>query len=136
MASFLGPLLRDDSAAYLLENTRAGTVVAERVLTAFDSAQRRKGLLGRDALAEGSALIIAPCNAVHTFFMRFAIDIAFVARDGRVVKTRSAVRPSRIAFAVRAFATLELPAGALARSSTVQGDRLICRLRGSGSIRE
>jgi uncharacterized membrane protein (UPF0127 family) len=128
-------MLRGDSTAYLIENTRTRTVVAEHVLTAFDSAERRKGLLGRDSLAEGSALVIAPCNAVHTFFMRFPIDIAFVARNGRVVKTRSAVRPSRISFAVRAFAVIELPAGALARSSTAQGDLLICRLRSRDSMR-
>lgn len=135
MKSFLSPMLRGDSTAYLIENTRTHTVVAEHVLTAFDSAQRRRGLLGRDSLAEGSALVIAPCSAVHTLFMRFPIDIAFVARDGRVVKARSAVRPSRIAFAVRAFAVIELPAGALARSATVQGDLLICRLPSSDSIR-
>jgi uncharacterized membrane protein (UPF0127 family) len=135
MKSFLSPLLRGDSTAYLIENTRTHTVVAEHVLTAFDSVQRRKGLLGRDSLAEGSALVIAPCNAVHTFFMRFPIDILFVARDGRVVKARPVVRPSRIAFAVRAFAVIELPAGALARSSTAPGDLLICRAGSNDSVR-
>ena len=133
MKSFLNPLLRGGSIEHVLENARTHTVVANQLLTAFDSAQRRQGLLGRDSLPEGSALIIAPCSAVHTFFMRFAIDIAFVARDGRVIKVRSAVRPWRLAVSIRAFAVVELPPGALARSNTVPGDTLICRAIGPQS---
>jgi uncharacterized protein len=126
MKSFLSPLLRA-SNAHVLENVRTHRVIADQLLTAFDSSSRRQGLLGRDALPDGSALIIAPSNAVHTFFMRFAIDIAFVRRDGVVVKVRSTVQPRRVAAALRAFAVIELPAGSLARSNTIAGDRLICR---------
>jgi uncharacterized membrane protein (UPF0127 family) len=122
MPSFLSPLLRADSAEYRLENVRTGTVVAKHLLTAFDSQARRKGLLGRDSLPESTALIIAPCNAVHTFFMRFAIDVAFVTREGRVTKIRAAIRPWRMTGALRAFAVVELPAGALALTNTVPGD--------------
>ena len=124
MPSFLSPLLRDGSAQYRLENVRTGAMVANVLLTAFDSQARRKGLLGRDSLPEGTALVIAPSNAVHTFFMRFAIDVAFVTREGRIVKIRAAVRPWRITGALRAFAVVELPAGALAISNTVAGDVL------------
>jgi uncharacterized protein len=127
MPSFLSPLLHDGLAAHRLENTRSGAVVASRLLTAFDSQTRRKGLLGRDSLPEGTALVIAPSNAVHTFFMRFAIDVAFVTREGRIVKTRAAVRPWRVTAALRAFAVVELPAGALAFSNTVAGDVLAVR---------
>jgi len=125
--SFLSPLLRNDPTPHVLENARSGAIVADNLLTAFDSASRRQGLLGRDSLPEGNALIIAPSNAVHTFFMRFPIDIAFVRRDGRVIKVRSAVGPRRLAAAIRGFAVVELPAGALARSRTEPGDMLICR---------
>ena len=111
----------------MLENVSTQRVIAEQLLTAFDSASRRQGLLGRDSLPGGSALIIAPSNAVHTFFMRFPIDILFVRRDGHVIKVRSAVRPWRIAASLRAFAVIELPAGSLAQSKTTRGDRLICR---------
>jgi hypothetical protein len=69
-------------------------------------------------------MVIAPSNAVHTFVMRFPIDLAFVTRDGRVVKTRSGVRPWRVAAAFRAYAVIELPAGTLARCDTVPGDTL------------
>jgi uncharacterized membrane protein (UPF0127 family) len=124
MASFLTPLLRTPSGHHHLQNTRTGRIVADQLWTAFDSATRRKGLLGRDSMPEGSALLIAPCSSIHTFFMRFPIDIAFVTRDGCVVSTRTALPAWRIAIALRAYAVVELPAGALARSETVAGDVL------------
>ena len=124
MASFLSPLLRAPSQNYRLENTRNGRVVADQLWGAFDSSTRKKGLLGRDSMPEGSAMLIAPSNAIHTFFMRFPIDIAFVARDGRIVSVRTALPAWRIAFAVRAYAVVELPAGTLARSETAAGDVL------------
>ena len=127
MKSFLNPLLRAGTVDHLLENATTGEVVARHLLTAFDSKERRHGLLGRESLPEGTAIIIAPSNAVHTFFMRFAIDIAFVARDGRVIKVRSSVQPWRLAAALRAFAVIELAAGTLERSRTAAGDTLICR---------
>lgn len=129
MTSFVSPLLRSKPSSFTLTNTRNQQVVARTVTTAFDSESRRRGLLKHASMAEGSALIIAPTNAIHTFFMRFAIDVAFVSKDGRVVKVRSAVRPWRIAAAWRAFAVIELPAGALDASDTRAGDRL--RVNGS-----
>ena len=124
MKSFLNPLLRTGSTPFALTNTRNNQIVARTLLTAFDSASRRKGLLGRDGLPEGSALIIAPCQAIHTFSMRFAIDVIFASKDGRVLRVRSRVRPGRIAAAFRAFAVVELPAGAIERSGTRAGDLL------------
>ena len=124
MASFLAPLQRTPSGNHRLENTRNGRVVADQLWGAFDSSTRNKGLLGRDSMPEGSAMVIAPSNSIHTFFMRFPIDIAFVAKDGRIVSVRSALPAWRIAFAWGAFAVVELPAGALARSETVAGDVL------------
>jgi uncharacterized protein len=124
MATFLAPLLRRTDQIYQLVNVRNGAVVGEQLLTAFDSASRRQGLLGRDALPQGSVLIIAPSNAVHTFFMRFPIDIAFVAKDGRVIKLRHAVPARRIAAALRAHAVIEMPSGTLERTGIQPGDRL------------
>jgi uncharacterized membrane protein (UPF0127 family) len=105
-----------------LRNCRTGTVIAGRTLGAFDSATRNRGLLGRDSMPPGEALVIAPTNAVHTWFMRFDIDIAFVARSGAILKIRHRVRPWRMAAAMRAFAVIEFPGGTLAASSTVVGD--------------
>jgi uncharacterized membrane protein (UPF0127 family) len=129
--SFLSPLLRSGSSRAesgqpppALTNTRNNQVVARTLLTAFDSASRRKGLLDHDSLAHGSAMIIAPTSAIHTFAMRFAIDVLFVSKDGRVLKAWRHVKPRRIAAAWRAHAVIELPAGAIDRSDTQPGDRL------------
>jgi uncharacterized protein len=124
MKSFLDPLLRRDAPALALVNGRNERILARTLTTAFDSASRRRGLLKHDSLPADSALIIAPTNAIHTFFMRFAIDVAFVRRDGRVVKLRRALRPWRIAAALRGFAVVELPAGALDRAEILPGDTL------------
>ena len=124
MKSFLNPILRAAPSSFALTNNRNNRVLATTLLTAFDSASRRKGLLKHDFLPEGSALIIAPSNAIHTFFMRFAIDVAFVSRDGRVLKVRPNVPPWRMAAALRGFAVIEMPVGALARADIQSGDAL------------
>jgi uncharacterized protein len=124
MTSFVDPLRRSGAASLALTNTRNDRIVADTLLRAFDSESRRRGLLKRDFLADGSALVIAPTNAIHTFFMRFAIDVAFVARDGRVLKLRRAMPPWRIAAAWGAFAVVELAAGALDRADVRPGDQL------------
>lgn len=122
--AFVTPLLRRPKTALSIRNERNGRVLADHVLSAFDSKTRRTGLLGHDSLPDGHAMVIAPTNAVHTWFMRFPIDLAFVDRGGRVVKTCRAVKPWRVAAAFRAYAVIELAAGSLAHCETVPGDRL------------
>jgi uncharacterized membrane protein (UPF0127 family) len=123
---FLQPLLGPEADAFVLWNARSGLLLASTVEGAFDSVTRRRGHLGRDALAADAALIIAPCQAVHTFGMRFPIDILFANRDGFVLKVREQVRPGRVSGAWTAFAVIELAAGAAARASVRRGDRLEC----------
>jgi uncharacterized membrane protein (UPF0127 family) len=115
-------MLRDAERQYSLQNVRSGDILASRIELAVDSQSRRRGLLGRDKLDQEAGLIIAPCSAIHTFSMRFAIDVVFVARDGLVLKTYPALGRRRIAFSVGAFAAIELPAGALANSEAAPGD--------------
>jgi uncharacterized membrane protein (UPF0127 family) len=120
--SFLNPLLRESQSAVTLMNRRNGSVLAAHVRTAFDSKSRRQGLLGIDGLEPQSALIIAPTSLIHTWFMRFPIDVAFVARDGRVVKVRRDLQPWRVSGALGSYAVIELPTGILAATDTLPGD--------------
>ena len=113
-AHFLAPLLQSGRERWTLVHEPSGRVIAEDLHTAFDSASRRTGLLQESAWPIGSALIIAPCQAVHTVGMRFAIDVLLVNRAGRVVKVRERVRSWRVVVALSAFAAVELPAGTLA----------------------
>jgi hypothetical protein len=62
---------------------------------------------------------------VHTFFMRFPIDIIIAGRDGRVLKARRSVPARRIVGALRGFAVIEMAAHELDKSQTVRGDRLV-----------
>lgn len=74
--------------------------------------ERLRGLLGRSTLADDEGMLIAPCNAIHTFAMRFAIDAVFIDRGMRVVAVKSGVGPSRIvAGGAGAYAVIELKAG-------------------------
>lgn len=122
---FLRPLLAATPPPLVLRNDRTGRLLASAIEPAFDSATRRRGLLGRDTLLPGFALIIAPCQAVHTFRMHLAIDIVFADREGRVVKLREAVAPNRLAGSLAAFAVIELPTGAIREADMRVGDRLL-----------
>jgi len=122
--SFLSPMLGATSSGLVIRNLRNQRQLADRLIAAFDSSTRRTGLLRHEAFPEGSAMLIAPTNAIHTFFMRFPIDVAFVTREGRIVKARHSLPPWRMAVAPRAFAVIELPAGTLAQCETVTGDAL------------
>jgi uncharacterized membrane protein (UPF0127 family) len=122
--SFLTPMLGGSQSGLAIRNERNQRLLANHLLPAFDSRTRRTGLLRHDSLAEGSAMVIAPTSAIHTFFMRFAIDVAFITREGRIVKVCHNLRPWRIAIAPGAFAVVELPSGTLARCNTVWGDAL------------
>ena len=121
---FLSPLLSHPEAPHRLVNVGRGTVLATRIEAAFESAARNRGLLGREGLAPGSAMVIAPSNSVHMFFMRFPLDIVFVAKDGTVVKACPNVRPWRIALSWRAFAVVEGPVGMIGQTGTQPGDTL------------
>jgi uncharacterized membrane protein (UPF0127 family) len=123
--SFLAPLAADRARGWRLLNQRTARILAASLEPAFDSRTRRRGLLGRAALERDAALILAPCSSIHTFFMQFPIDVAFVARDGRVLHLRERMGPWRISGAVRAFAAVELEAGAIARTGTRCGDVLL-----------
>jgi uncharacterized membrane protein (UPF0127 family) len=110
--------------AQTLVNERTGAAVADALEMAFDSKTRRRGLLGRDDLPEGQAMVLAPCNAIHTFRMRFAIDVLFVARDGRITKIVERLVAWRAAASFSAFAAIELRAGAVDGQDLTVGDRL------------
>jgi uncharacterized membrane protein (UPF0127 family) len=123
VADFIAPHLEPD-AAVQLHRLEDGAVIAARVECAFDRASRRRGLLGRNGLAPGTALVIAPCRAVHTWFMRFPIDVVFVSRDGRVVKVRGSLPAWRMTGTLGARAVVELMAGAAVAARIEPGDHL------------
>jgi uncharacterized protein len=111
-------------------NQTRSTVLCERLEEAGGMRGKSRGLLGRDGLAPGTGMLfeagrMEPFMCMHMFFMRFAIDIVFLDRAGRVIRISHNLRPWRLSPIVwRARKALELPAGSAAQSLTEVGDRI------------
>ncbi len=104
-------------------NARTGAVLAERAEIADTARRRLLGLMFRRRLDPGSALVIIPCNGIHTCFMRFPIDVLFVSAEMRVLLRRDSIAPWRFIPIVRgARLVVELPAGTLRECPTGTGD--------------
>lgn len=117
----------DDAAEVTMRvsNLTRQTHLGDRVQIAGNGRDRRKGLLGREGLDNGEGLWIVPCEAVHTFGMRFAIDLVYLDRKRRVIKTRSQVRPWRVSACLRAHSVIELAAGTIRKTRTMRGDTIV-----------
>jgi len=102
-----------------------GGAVCERVFVADRPLARARGLLGKRRLPRNEGLLLKPASSIHTFFMRFPIDVVFINRELRVVGVRKNVKPWRIAWAWGARSTLELAAGECDRRRIGEGDLLI-----------
>lgn len=109
----------------LARNVTTGAIVATHVNVADTRETRRTGLLKRTGLYAGEALWIVPCRGVHTFGMKFTIDIVALDDKGTVIDRVSGLPPWRIRLPKRGTAgVLELPAGALELSGTQVGHRI------------
>jgi len=108
-----------------VENLSEGRTLAGRAQFAAGLFDRLKGLLGRASLPAGEGMVITPCNSVHTFFMRFPIDVVFFDSDNTVIAAVANMRPfraTRIYWGARGV--IELPAGTLETSPVSPGDRI------------
>lgn len=109
-------------AYFVAFNRTRGREVAAKVVKAADYESRSRGLLGRDSLPPEEGLWIVPCPMIHTFFMRFAIDVLFLDREGRVARVIEGLKPWRLSpWVFRAKSVLELRGGVL-RGSVAVGD--------------
>ena len=110
---------------FIARDVETGWIVADRVVVATGRAQRAIGLLGRSHLDPGEGLLIAPCNGVHTWFMRFTIDMIAMDKDGLVVDAVAGLKPWRMRLPKPgSFSVLELPAGTLLNAGTTVGRRI------------
>ena len=123
--------------ALIARNVDTGAVVADVVAVADTRATRAVGLLNRTGLEPGEGLWIIPSRGVHTWWMRFAIDIVALDDRGVVIDRVENLKPWRIRLPRRGTAgVLELPVGTLTQSGTVLGHRIAFESNGSntGSI--
>jgi uncharacterized membrane protein (UPF0127 family) len=114
---------KPNSPVRILNLTRE-VVLAQRVEVADYGASRRKGLLGRSGLPAGEGIWIVPCESVHTFGMKFPIDLVYLDRNKKVKKVRSGVPPWRLSACLSAHSVIELAAGTIHMTQTNPGDKL------------
>jgi uncharacterized membrane protein (UPF0127 family) len=105
-------------------NLTRNTELANCMEVADTGPKRNKGLLGRERLLPGEGLWIIPCESVHTFWMRFPIDLVYLDSKNRISKLVSEVLPWRLSACLRARSVLELPAGTIRNTRTEPGDTL------------
>jgi len=109
-----------------IHNATRDAEIAGHASAARSYWSRLIGLLGRSSLRPGEALLLDPCTSVHTAFMRFSIDVAFLDREARVVKIVPAMGPFRASAVLRGGrSAVELPKGTLERTGTAVGDQLL-----------
>jgi len=106
-------------------NVSKDTVITSDLKEAAGFFQRLVGLMGRGRLENNEGLWMARCRAIHTFCMRFSIDVVFLDRDFIVKKTVKGLRPFRPVVSCRhAQGVLELPEGTIERARIQIGDRV------------
>jgi uncharacterized membrane protein (UPF0127 family) len=112
----------DDSWEQRLGGLATERVDGDRILhVARAFGERRRGLAKMTPMPPDHALRILKCNSVHTFGMRFALDLVWLGRGGRVVRVDRDVAPRRIRLCVRARSVVEARTG--------EGDRFAASLR-------
>ncbi len=106
-------------------NLTKNHILAENIFLADNFLKRLKGLLGYKSFEKNQAMILRPSNAVHTFFMRFPIDVLFIDRNNTVVKTVSNMGSFRATgIYLKSAFVIELPAGVINSTQTTEGDYL------------
>jgi uncharacterized protein len=113
--------------AMVLVNATKKTVVSDKCHFANTVLKRMVGLLNRGQFGEGEGLLLDRCYGIHTFGMRFPIDVLFLDKDLRVIRAVKALPPYRTCVVKKSVYVLEVPVGALAASHTVEGDQIQIR---------
>jgi uncharacterized protein len=116
--------------ALVLRREDDGKVVCERCLVADTAFRRLRGLLGRRELSPGDGIVLRPGWSIHTAFLLFPIDVAFVDADQVVVKVVENLKPFRASVCRGARDVVELAAGEAERRGLKPGDRLAWAARG------
>jgi hypothetical protein len=110
-------------------NSTKNTTLAENCTEANTFMARFLGLMGKKYLSPNYALILAPCNSVHMFFMRFALDVVFIDKDNMVIYLAENLKPWRLSRIIPlAYAVIEVPTGTIKNSKVSVGDtlKMIC----------
>ena len=114
-----------DGSTCQFTNLTKDRVLAERASVARSFFRRLKGLLGTASLPDGEGLLLSPCNSIHMFGMKYAIDVVFLDKELVVVDVLENIAPGKASRVYRkAYCCLELPAGKVNETGTTIGDKL------------
>ena len=110
--------------AYLFNETKQ-CIIAHNLTEAATFFRRLRGLMFTSHLSDGHALIITPCTGIHTFFMRYPIDVLFLDKNLTVIRSYPSMKPYRLSSpAKKARHAVELPAGTMKKLFIEEGDQL------------
>ena len=115
---------------YMLRDAKTGRILSVSTAVARKWRHRLLGLLGRKTLGSDEALLLLNTNSIHTWFMRFSIDVVFLDECLAVIRAESGLAPFRSAACPGAAHTLEIPAGRWARWGVPEGTLLVMEKAG------
>lgn len=101
------------------------TIIADNIAIAESFFKRLTGLLRHKKLEAGEGMLICPCSQVHTYGMKFSIDVIFLAKDNHIIQIEQAMAPGKMSKLItNSRHVLELQAGAAAQNGLQCGDQL------------
>src|ERR1700733_7672890 len=107
-----------------VRNVTRNAALGSKVRAATTLLERAIGLLATSSLNEGEGMYLSPCQSIHTFFMRYPIDVLFLDKDGKVLVQKT-YRPWKMSgWVAGSQGALELSAGTCERTGTRVGDHL------------
>jgi uncharacterized protein len=106
-------------------NLSKDKLLADQARLADNPIKRLVGLLNRNTLSQGEALVLSPSNCIHSFFMRFTIDVIFLDKQGKAVKILASFKPFRLSpLCFSSLTVIELPENTLQLTQTQPGDMI------------
>lgn len=104
-------------------NSTQNNLIADDIKVAENFFTRSIGLLSKKSLSGNEGLIIKPCCSIHTFFMKFDIDVLFVNKQNKIIALYENVKPWRILpIHLRSYYVIELPSGSIMNKNIQKND--------------
>ncbi len=109
---------------YKIKKKESSEGIIQKAKIADNFFSRLFGLMFRKNMAENEALIFYHAASIHTFFMRFSIDLVFLDKENKIIKISKALKPWRVSFCLKSSITIELPPHKASQNSLKEGDIL------------
>lgn len=101
-------------------------IIVQNLVVADSFLKRLKGLMFKSNFNKGEALIIKPCSSVHTFNMKFSIDVVFISKENTVLHIIENLKPNRVSKVIRkSYSVLELPVGTIKEANIEIGNKIL-----------